>query len=368
MGDRDEDVGVDFTGHFMKCSDSKQHKKKQRNSDALAVTKQLPARKHAKGKQHPELVSKRDTKGQKRKTEAANLQGGGDRTKKRKADGAHDEECDGRPPALAKQRVDKEFWSFEVDYNDHFETSKEAVQDIEPILHVLSKKLKKSPSKLAIYDPFFCKGGIRRHYEQLGFNNFIHRNRDFYQDVDSGNLPPYDILVTNPPYSADHKERILEFCLRSGKPWALLLPNYVATKAYFSELLDTSCTAPSQRPFFLTPRVRYSYDHPEGTGHTESPFFSIWYIGLGEHTEAAYGTCKARLDSAATAGAAAAAGAGAKRHGGTSGGGGGGGGGGSWNVSLARTVDTLRSVGAVPTARRLNPKQRARLKQHKAQS
>lgn len=30
--------------------------------------------------------------------------------------------------------------------------------------------------------------------------------------------------------AADHKERALDFCLRSGKPWALLLPNYVATK------------------------------------------------------------------------------------------------------------------------------------------
>lgn len=31
-------------------------------------------------------------------------------------------------------------------------------------------------------------------------------------------------------YSADHKERAFEFCLGSGKPWALLLPNYVANK------------------------------------------------------------------------------------------------------------------------------------------
>jgi hypothetical protein len=38
----------------------------------------------------------------------------------------------------------------------------------------------------------------------------------------------YDVLVTNPPYSADHKERALGFCLASAKPWLLLLPNYVA--------------------------------------------------------------------------------------------------------------------------------------------
>ncbi len=33
----------------------------------------------------------------------------------------------------------------------------------------------KAPSQLAVYDPFYCQGGIRRHYEQLGFTNFIHR-------------------------------------------------------------------------------------------------------------------------------------------------------------------------------------------------
>ncbi|EFJ51651.1 hypothetical protein VOLCADRAFT_120421 [Volvox carteri f. nagariensis] len=192
--------------------------------------------------------------------------------------------------------------------------------------------------------------------------NFIHRNRDFYQDVKCGDVPPYDILVTNPPYSADHKERILEFCLRSGKPWALLLPNYVATKAYFGQLLDSTTTAASQRPFFLTPQARYSYEHPEGTGHLESPFFSIWYIGLGEQTEAIYCACKARQASqagGATAGSKRKGGSGSNANGGDADDDS------MWRVSLARTVDALRQAGAVPTARRLNPKQRARLKQQK---
>ncbi|KXZ51381.1 hypothetical protein GPECTOR_12g343 [Gonium pectorale] len=208
--------------------------------------------------------------------------------------------------------------------------------DLQPVLTALCKKLKKRPSQLVVYDPFFCKGGIRKHYEALGFTSFVHENRDFYKDVEAGALPDYDILVTNPPYSEDHKERILDFCLRSGKPWALLLPNYVATKAYFSSLLADTATPPPQRPFFLTPRVRYTYDHPEGTGHAESPFYSIWYVGLGSHTEAVYGSCRAKLDA--------------------------GGGGGSWDVSLARSVEALRQAKAVPTAKRLNPKQRLRLK------
>ena len=43
-------------------------------------------------------------------------------------------------------------------------------------------------------------------------------------------MPKYDILITNPPYSEDHKEKILEFCSVLTKPWFLLLPNYVANK------------------------------------------------------------------------------------------------------------------------------------------
>eukprot|EP00961_Rhodomonas_salina_P098617 1327351-Rhodomonas_salina.3 len=30
-------------------------------------------------------------------------------------------------------------------------------------------------------------------------------------------------------------------------------------------------------------QMRYSFEHPEGTGHGSSPFFSIWYCYLGQH-------------------------------------------------------------------------------------
>lgn len=47
---------------------------------------------------------------------------------------------------------------------------------------------------------FFCAGGVVRHWAALGFKSVIHRNRDFYADITSGQLPEYDVLVTNPPY------------------------------------------------------------------------------------------------------------------------------------------------------------------------
>lgn len=46
---------------------------------------------------------------------------------------------------------------------------------------------------------FFCAGGVVRHWAALGFSSVIHRNRDFYADIQSGQLPEYDVMVTNPP-------------------------------------------------------------------------------------------------------------------------------------------------------------------------
>ena len=45
-----------------------------------------------------------------------------------------------------------------------------------------------------------------------------------------GSCPEYDILITNPPYSGDHVERLLTYCVNSNKPFILLLPNYVYMK------------------------------------------------------------------------------------------------------------------------------------------
>jgi hypothetical protein len=43
-------------------------------------------------------------------------------------------------------------------------------------------------------------------------------------------------LVTNPPYSGEHKVRLLNFLgSRPDKPFALLLPVYTATKSYWKE-------------------------------------------------------------------------------------------------------------------------------------
>lgn len=111
-------------------------------------------------------------------------------------------------------------------------------------------------------------------------------------------IPEYDVLVTNPPYSEDHVKRCLAFCMRSNKPWLVLLPNYVAAKPYYAPILagragakwggppaDLEEGVPPVAPFYVVPKKRYNYWSPKGIdrynprvrkdGRT-SPFITFW--------------------------------------------------------------------------------------------
>lgn len=284
------------------------------------------------------------------------------------------------------------------------------------------------------------------HFQALGFTGFTNQKRDFYLDVTNGDVPPYDILVTNPPYSGDHKERALAFCVASKKPWALLMPSYVASKQYFTSATapaptpapaaaiaavavaaavaaataapshhseasispsaakrlarlerkslerqaaaaalgavagsapDPSCSSgaatatasepaaaapvaaeaagpkaakvkgapPLQQPFYLVPNTKYVYDHPEGTGHAESPFSSIWFVHMHKQTDSMYKWMSVRVMQQAQAHQQTAPG----------------------KVQAlsrcCRNLEELKETKSVPTARRMNPKQRKKMQQ-----
>jgi hypothetical protein len=65
-----------------------------------------------------------------------------------------------------------------------------------------------------------------RKLNSLGFKIVINKCEDFYAAVAEGRVPKHDVLLTNPPYSADHMERIIRFCAQGNgaTPWLLLLP------------------------------------------------------------------------------------------------------------------------------------------------
>ena len=228
---------------------------------------------------------------------------------------------------------------FEALAEDAAETPFEAYRDIEPLLFRLTTLLGKTKANVKLYDPFYAAGSVVVHLKKLGFENVYNKNEDFYAAVREGAVPDFDILITNPPFSGDHMKRTLDFALRCGKPFLLLLPEFVEEKKYYQKYLqrveegtagvggaqssDTIANASSSssssssnskpkaaapirlsKPVYLGPTRRpYQFSAPgrdldgvkpfiERTHHTELPFqvFAckfqcVWYLQLGQHRD-----------------------------------------------------------------------------------
>jgi hypothetical protein len=123
------------------------------------------------------------------------------------------------------------------DPRDDAETPFEAYRDLEPFLFRLATALGKTKATLRIYDPYFCAGSVAGHLGRLGFPLVRNANEDCYAAQAAGAVPEFDVLVTNPPFSGDHMARALSYAARCGKPWCMLLPEFVARKAYFAPAL-----------------------------------------------------------------------------------------------------------------------------------
>ena len=202
----------------------------------------------------------------------------------------------------------KPLFPFPTDPDDHCESPPEAYQDIAPLLSHLPRLIakddrktwrigKKTPSSsnLAIYDPYYCDGSVVTHLSRLGFCNVRNRKEDCYAVWSSlESYPEFNVLLTNPPYSGDHVQKLVDFVtsVRFGsRPWFLLMPNWVHKKGYYTEAMKKS----NCHPFYLIPRKRYVYAPPKNfrekknsdVHRKSSPFVSMWYIwgGTPEHTD-----------------------------------------------------------------------------------
>jgi hypothetical protein len=142
-----------------------------------------------------------------------------------------------------------------VDIDDR-ETPLAAYEDIAPLLTLHSSSSSSSSSDV-IYDPFFCRGTTALRLQSLGFRNVVHRQSDFYRDVEEDRLPAFDLFVTNPPFSGDHLERVFRFAMACGKPFCLLVPQYCARKRWFFSLPHRD------ELFFVAPRLSaYVFEKP----------------------------------------------------------------------------------------------------------
>ena len=171
---------------------------------------------------------------------------------------------------------------FPTDSDDHCETSKTAYAHILPFLQLLAKKLAKSPHELRIYDPYYCAGATVRHLGELGFPHVHNQPDDFYRIIATKNVPYHDILITNPPYSGDHFDKLKSFLSTNKKPHLLLVPNHFQVD--------------HEKYTFLKPTERYHYWTPRGMrpseeskkrkhrnlmlGSRNSPFPSKWCVSL----------------------------------------------------------------------------------------
>mmetsp|Transcript_31251 Transcript_31251/g.76244 ORF Transcript_31251/g.76244 Transcript_31251/m.76244 type:complete len:379 (+) Transcript_31251:93-1229(+) len=167
---------------------------------------------------------------------------------------------------------------FPTTSDDHCETAPEAYEDIECILEEIRKDLGKSKAELQIYDPYYCNGAVVNNFRKLGYTNVYNKCEDFYSVHP---IPKHDVLITNPPYSSDHVQRLINFVKSNGKPTLLLMPNYVHSKPFF----------PAKEFMFVLPKKRYVYWTPKGLrpkektqnhvssrGIRTSPFMSFWYV------------------------------------------------------------------------------------------
>jgi len=195
----------------------------------------------------------------------------------------------------------KEFYDFPypVDSDDHCESPANSYGDIKAILQYLASSNKKD---FAIYDPYYCNGLVRENLKEMGYSNVYNKKEDAYVTWDPTNTsqpyPHYDVFITNPPYSGEHPERLVRHLMEhegaAGKPWCLLMPQYVHKKDYYKSIL-TKKGKQGIQPFYLIPKKRYVYLPPKNFREKKnsdvhkksSPFVSMWYIwgGTMEKTE-----------------------------------------------------------------------------------
>ena len=212
-------------------------------------------------------------------------------------------------------------WPFETDYGDHFETPKKAYIDVKPLLKAIANDNGSTTQGLRMYDPYYCRGRAAVQLSSLGFDTLINMKRDFYKDIAAGKTPAHEVLLTNPPYSGEHKEKLFRYLLdqqRQGpKPFMLLLPAWTSSKAVWRQFLaalaqiragNTSATlehvtgvTTSRRGDDLEEKAGVCYVCPgekyefiaAGAARDTAPFFGIWFCGGLEYGNGQSGTARA---------------------------------------------------------------------------
>jgi hypothetical protein len=121
------------------------------------------------------------------------------------------------------------------------------------------------------------------------------------------------------------------------RPFFLLMPNYVAARSYYRRILGALVDDVA----YLIPSVPYEYEHPEGTGHEISPFASLWFCGVGKEKIQQLKSDWEKHEVTIGKGC----------------------------PKFVTSIEELGRIGAIPTERRPNPRQRKKRRaNHEGQS
>ncbi|EKX45112.1 hypothetical protein GUITHDRAFT_109156 [Guillardia theta CCMP2712] len=200
------------------------------------------------------MGKRKPSKGSESKEAEGEQEGTATPGKKHKKQAARPAEPSPNPQA---QGLEGNLHPFEHDPADDCETCFQAYCDIAPFLIKLAQRVGKPKKDLCIWDPYYCAGKVKDHLRKLGFHNVHNNNEDFYS-LKPEQFPPYDVLLTSPPYSRNHIEKILVFASECKKPWILLMPQYVHRKSYYSAIIE------GQHPFYMIPPKPYVYHAHHG--------------------------------------------------------------------------------------------------------
>jgi hypothetical protein len=273
--------------------------------------------------------------------------------------------------------MDSMTYPYSVDYNDHFETPRSAYEHILPLLDAVQQPVNNSRTSSRgkttgapsctrrnhiIYDPYYCNGRAKELMQAFGFEKVVHEKRDFYRDIKENSVPRHETFITNPPYSSDHKERCVSYAVdqlrrqpskgREESAFFILMPNYVAVRNHFRAAIQASDGTDEPKDIlYVVPPNPYEYEHPKGTGKDLPPFASIWFCGIPVRKVDAVKEAFRNVHGEHSVGIAQI---GDLRS--------------NNSPRLVSTLQELKALGAVPTQKRKNLKQRLKAKRKLEQS
>eukprot|EP00435_Cladocopium_sp_Y103_P009026 s2477_g2.t1 len=138
-------------------------------------------------------------------------------------------------------------------------STKSQIQIVQLLLHEVSYAGLAFTFCTTLIRWYYCQGGVKTRLLRLGFERVHNENQDFYKVCEAGQVPPFDVLLTNPPFSADeHFSFVLDFAIRSGKPWLMILPVHMI----FRNLFVNPTQDLPWRPFVVAPQKKYNFKTP----------------------------------------------------------------------------------------------------------